>query len=48
MARIDKNSEQFKRGVKEEYKEHPWAGKKGAERIVLEHLKEHPYMYKKK
>ncbi|MDD3724979.1 MAG: hypothetical protein PHV83_05585 [Bacteroidales bacterium] len=46
--RIDKNSRQFKRGVKEERKEHPWAGKKGAERIVADHLGEHPYMYKKK
>jgi hypothetical protein len=46
--RVNKESTQFKRGVKEELKEHPWAGKKGAERIVADHLKEHPFMYKSK
>jgi len=43
---IDKNSKQFKRGVRDELHEHPWAGKKGAERIVMDHLKESPNMYK--
>jgi hypothetical protein len=47
MPKVDKTSKQFLRGVKDEYKEHPWVGKKGAVRIVTEHLKKHPFMYLK-
>lgn len=44
---IDVNSVQFRRGVKEEYREHPWVGMKGAKKITTDHLKKHPYMYMK-
>ena len=47
MVKVDKTSKQFKRGVADEFREHPWVGKKGAERIVEDHLKKHPFMYKK-
>jgi hypothetical protein len=45
--KINKDSKQFQRGVKEELKEHPWAGRRGAEKIVEDHLIKHPFMYRK-
>jgi hypothetical protein len=44
---IDKTSDQFKRGVREEAHEHPHIPKKIIEELVTNHLTLHPYMYKK-
>jgi len=44
---IDHSSEQFKRGLREEMKEHPSLSKKDIERITSDHISLHPYMYKK-
>jgi hypothetical protein len=44
---IDKTSDQFKRGMKEEMHEHKGFSMKQVEQIVSDHLKIHPFMYKK-
>lgn len=44
---IDKTSRQFRRGIREESKEHHSLDKKQIETIVVDHLTLHPYMYKK-
>jgi hypothetical protein len=44
---IDKTSSQFKRGVREEAKEHPHFTKKEIEQLVVDHLNLHKYMYRK-
>lgn len=44
---IDKTSRQFKRGVREESKEHPHFNKKEIEQLVVDHLTLHRFMYRK-
>ena len=45
---VDRNSQQFKRGIKEESKEHPHFSKHVIEELVTDHLTVHPFMYKKR
>ena len=40
--KIDKESAQFKRGVREESREHPELPKKVIERLVTDHITIHP------
>ncbi len=42
---VDKTTKQFKNGVREERKEHPWMTTEQLERLVSNHLSKHPYMY---
>lgn len=44
---IDKTSSQFKRGFREEAREHTHFKKEEIEQLVTDHLKIHPYMYRK-
>ncbi len=45
--KIDKTSEQFRRGVREETREHPLFGKRTIETLVTNHITLHPYMYRR-
>jgi hypothetical protein len=47
MPQINRNSQQFKRGVREERKEHPDLPEKYVSMLVENHIRLHPYMYKK-
>ncbi|MCK9591395.1 MAG: hypothetical protein M0Q91_05230 [Methanoregula sp.] len=44
---MDKTTAQFKRGMKEEAKEHPGFNVKQVGQIVSDHLKIHPAMYRR-
>jgi hypothetical protein len=46
-SRVDRNSDQFKRGVIEESREHKSFPKKIIQKLVADHIAVHPYMYKK-
>jgi len=47
VSAMDKTNSQFRRGVREESREHPHFNKEEIDQLVTDHLKIHPYMYKK-
>lgn len=47
MYTVNKESKQFKRGFKEEKREHPSFNDRQVETIVTDHLSKHKYMYRK-